>query len=426
VSFPARLDIPEDVLEIARTLEDAGYEAWCVGGAIRDTLLGETNTDYDIATSATPDVVQRLFKHTVPIGERFGTVAVRTRRRHHEVTTFRKDVSTDGRHAVVAFGASLDEDLARRDFTINAIAHHPLRHEWRDPFYGAVDLHARLIRAVGDADTRFREDYLRILRGIRFAARFEFEIDPLTWEAMQQASDGLAQLSAERVREEWFKGLRTARQIARLLELWIASGAAQRWLPELVADGPTTPTPAVSPTGSPLVLRHPHVGRMPERTAALTALLGARGAQIPRDPVLLTVLLCIDPVTVLTRLKASNSEVARAAAMMTGPAEPEGASPLAVRRWMAAVGDAADDLTLLWQLRHGAPALWEPVVRGIRERGEPITRKQLAVTGQDLREIGIPAGPQMGTILERLLAMVVDDPSLNTREALLSRALSLR
>jgi tRNA nucleotidyltransferase (CCA-adding enzyme) len=422
MSFPARLDIPDDVLEIARTLEGAGYEAWCVGGAIRDTLLGEPNTDYDIATTATPEVVQRLFKHTVPVGERFGTVAVRTRRRHHEVTTFRKDVVTDGRHAEVAFGVSLEEDLARRDFTINAIAHHPLRHEWRDPFYGALDLEARIIRAVGEPERRFREDYLRILRGLRFAARFGFEIEPETWAAMRNTVDGLAYLSAERVREEWFKGLRTARQIVRLLELWTTSGAARIWLPELLAEPPTEPTPAVSATGSPLVHRLAHVGRMPERSAALPALLGDQGAEVPRDPVLLTSLLCLDPVAVLVRLKASKLEIARAIAMMTGPTEPDGISLVAVRRWMAAVGEAADDLTLLWRLRHGAPALWEPVLKGIRERGEPLTRKQLAVTGEDLREIGIPPGPQMGVILDRLLALVVDDPALNTRERLLRLA----
>jgi tRNA nucleotidyltransferase (CCA-adding enzyme) len=421
VSFPARLDIPDDVLEIARTLEEAGYEAWCVGGALRDTLLGEANTDYDIATAATPDIVQRLFKHTIPVGERFGTVAVRTRRRHHEVTTFRRDVTTDGRHAEVAFGVSLEEDLARRDFTINAIAHHPLRHEWRDPFYGALDLQARVIRAVGEPERRFREDYLRILRGLRFAARFGFEIEPLTWEAMAATVDGLAHLSAERVRDEWFKGLRTARRILRLTELWATSGASRVWLPELIVEVPT----AVAPPGAPLGQRHAHGGRLAERGAALTALLGEASQELPRDPIMLTVLLCMDPVAVLVRLKASNAEIARALAMVTGPAEPEGTSAVAVRRWMAAVGDAADDLTLLWRLRHGAPPLWEPILRGIRERGEPLTRKQLAVTGQDLRELGIPAGPQMGIILDRLLSMVVDEPALNTREALLARARAL-
>jgi tRNA nucleotidyltransferase (CCA-adding enzyme) len=422
MKFPERLAIPEDVLEIARTLEAAGYEAWCVGGAVRDTLLGEPNTDYDIATSATPDVVKQLFTHTVAVGERFGTVAVRTRRRHHEVTTFRKDVSTDGRHAVVEYGVSLEDDLARRDFTINAIAHHPLRHEWRDPFYGAVDLHAKLIRAVGEPERRFREDYLRILRALRFAARFGFAIDPLTWDALRASVDGLGQLSAERVQQEWFKGLRTARDIPRLIELWISSGAAAVWLPELLVEPPRTPTPTVSPTGSPLVQRLEHVGRMPERAAALVAMLDQRGADLPRDPVLLTTLLTIDPVALLSRLKASNAEIARAMALFTGPSEPADITPVGVRRWMAAVGDAADDHSILWRLRHGAPPLWEPMMRGIRERGEPLTRKQLAVSGADLREIGITAGPAMGAILDRLLSLVVEDPSLNTREALLDRA----
>ncbi len=425
MSFPARLDIPADVLEIARVLEGAGYAAWCVGGAIRDTLLGEPNTDYDIATSATPDLVQQLFQHTVAVGERFGTVAVRTRRRHHEVTTFRQDVATDGRHATVAFGVSLEDDLARRDFTINAIAYHPLRHEWRDPFSGARDLEGRVIRAVGDAERRFREDYLRILRAIRFAARFGFEIDPPTWDAMRTTADGLSQLSAERVREEWFKGLRTARDLYRLLELWTASGAAHVWLPELLSERPVGAMPRTSPQPASPVPRHPHVGRLPERAAALAALVGKWQSEMPRDPVLLTTLLCLDPVAVLVRLKASNAEIARATAMLTGPSEPAGTGQIEVRRWMAAVGDAADDLALFWQLRHGAPALWEPVMRGIRERGEPLTRRQLAISGTDLQRLGIPAGPQMGSTLDHLLALVVDDPSLNRREILLARVRSL-
>lgn len=418
--FPARLDIPPDVLEIARTLEEAGHEAWCVGGAIRDTLLGEANTDYDVATSATPERVQRLFRHTVAVGERFGTVAVRTRRRHHEVTTFRRDVQTDGRHAVVEYGVSLEEDLARRDFTINAIAYHPLRHEWRDPFDGAGDLERRVVRAVGDPVQRFREDYLRILRALRFGARFGFTIDPPTWAAIQAEVEGVARLSAERVREEWFKGLRTAQSVRRLVELWIESGAARIWLPELPGQTPPAAEPAVRP--SPQEAPHPWAGRLADRSAVLPAIEEEYSAGLPRDPVLLTILLCLDPVAVLVRLKASGAEIARAAAVLSGAPEPEGTSPIAVRRWMAAVGDAVDDLTTLWRLRHGAAPLWEPVVRGIRERGEPLSRKQLAVTGNDLSAIGVPPGPQMGAVLDELLSLVVDDPSLNTREALLSRA----
>jgi tRNA nucleotidyltransferase (CCA-adding enzyme) len=196
--------LPDEVLEIARTLESAGYEAWCVGGALRDALLGHPHSDYDFATSATPAQVMTLFRHTAPVGEKYGTVGVLDRRRVlHEVTTFRRDVTTDGRHAVVAYGVSLDEDLARRDFTINAIAYHPLRREWHDPFGGRSDLDRRIVRAVGDPTQRFREDYLRILRCLRFAARCGFAIEPATWAAAVEAGPGLAQLSAERVRDEW-------------------------------------------------------------------------------------------------------------------------------------------------------------------------------------------------------------------------------
>jgi len=403
MSLAPTLPIPDDVLEIARMLEGAGFEAWCVGGAVRDTLLGETNSDFDIATSAPPDEVKRLFRHTVPVGEEFGTIAVRTQRRYHEVTTFRRDVSTDGRRAVVAFGASLEEDLARRDFTINAIAYHPLRKEWRDPFGGEADLERRLVRAVGDPGLRFNEDFLRILRAIRFAARFEFVIEPATWEAAVASVAGLAQLSAERVRDEWFKGLRTAGSLRRLVDLWWHSGAAAVWLPELVRDGEGE-----------------------GRTALLPGLGDPRGASVPRDPVLLTALLCLNPVAVLGRLKASRAEIGRAAAIVTGPAEPDGTNPVAVRRWLAAVGEAADDLSLIWELRHGIPPLWAPVVKGIRERREPLSRKQLAITGDDLVAAGAAPGPGIGQVLERLLTEVIDDPALNSREALLARARELR
>jgi tRNA nucleotidyltransferase (CCA-adding enzyme) len=417
MKLPGRLQIPSDVLRIAESLEGAGFEAWCVGGAIRDTLLGESNTDYDVATSARPEDVQRLFRHTVPVGARFGTIAVRVHRRFHEVTTFRRDVATDGRHAVVEYGVSLEEDLARRDFTVNAIAYHPLRHEWRDPWHGATDLDARLIRAVGDPGRRFEEDYLRILRAIRFSARFRFEIEPATWSAMLAAAEGLRRLSAERVRDEWFKGLRSAHSVRQLTELWLASGSAKVWIPELLA------VPEPGGTGAPAANRRP--GGLISRRGVLPALEVDRGDDDLRDPVLLTALLCLDPVSVLVRLKASNAEIARATAMVTGPEEPDTAAAIDVRRWMAAVGAAADDLARLWQLRGGAPPPWAAVMRGIRERGEPLTRKQLAVTGEDLREAGFAPGPAMGLILDRLLALVVDHPEMNSRDTLLERARSL-
>src|SRR5262245_13792445 len=236
MSFPSTLPIPSEVLKIAQKLEDAGFETWCVGGAIRDNLLGVANHDFDLTTAAPPPEVQRIFKRTVPVGIEHGTVAVLDRANQpHEVTTFRKDIQTDGRHATVEFGVSLMDDLARRDFTINAIAYHPIRHEWRDPFHGEQDLAKKLIRSVGDPNWRFQEDYLRILRALRFSARFEFRIHAGTLEAAKANIQGLAQLSAERVRDEWFKGIESARKVSKLVALWVDTGAKRIWLPELGA-----------------------------------------------------------------------------------------------------------------------------------------------------------------------------------------------
>ena len=179
------LQPPPGVLEIAARLERAGYEAWCVGGAVRDALLGHPSLDWDLTTPATPDVVQRLFRRTVPKGIEYGTVGVfDSDGVLHEVTTFRHDVETDGRHAVVRFGASLVDDLARRDFTVNAIAYRPKTRAIADPFDGVGDAARRVIRAVGEPGARMREDRLRALRAIRFASRFDFAIDPATWVAI--------------------------------------------------------------------------------------------------------------------------------------------------------------------------------------------------------------------------------------------------
>lgn len=391
MSFPASIPVPEEVLEIVRVLERAGHETWCVGGALRDFLLGETNWDLpDLATSARPQEVQRLFRRTAPIGVEHGTVGVIDRRRvMHEVTTFRRDVRTDGRHAVVEYGATLEEDLARRDFTINAIAYHPLRHEWRDPHGGERDLEAGVVRAVGDPAARFREDFLRVLRAIRFAARFGFGIEPATWDAARAAAGGLDRLSAERVRDEWSKGVRTAKDLRTLVRLWQESGAAAVWLPELRVPAGGVPSPERSPP--------------------------------PRDPVLVTALLADDPAGLLRRLRGSNAEIARAAAMAEGPHEPGGTGEVAVRRWLAAVGGAADDLVALYGLKRGTDAPWLETMRTIRERRDPLARGDLAVSGRDLEAIGI-RGRGVGETLALLLDRVLEDPAANTREHLLRLA----
>jgi tRNA nucleotidyltransferase (CCA-adding enzyme) len=399
MQFPTSLPVPTEVVEIAARLEEAGHQAWCVGGALRDALLGLSQSDYDIATSATPDEVQTLFRRTVPVGVRFGTVGVLdSRRRLHEVTTFRQDVSTDGRRAVVAYGVSLEEDLARRDFTINAIAYHPLRKEWRDPYHGAIDLARRRLRAVGNPEERFREDYLRILRCARFAARLSFNVEQATWQAAVAAADGLPGLSAERVRDEWFKSLETAKDLERMVGLWSKIGAAERWIPELL---------------------------QPDERRSIDVLQGLRDRDFPRDPVLLTCLLCHKPADVLARLKSSRAEISRAEAIQRAPAQPASNAPSDIRRWLSEVGETSKDLVELWRLRHGSWPVWRSVIELIRERGDPTTIRELAVSGEDLIEAGLTPGPELGRVLNRLLDRVLDEPGLNTRDSLLTLAREL-
>jgi len=390
--FPARLPIPDAVLRIAQQLESAGYETWCVGGAIRDNLLGVANHDFDLTTAAPPTEVRRLFKRTVPVGIAHGTIAVLDRqKRQHEVTTFRKDIKTDGRHAVVEFGVSLMDDLARRDFTINAIAYHPIRHEWRDPFHGADDLERKLIRSVGDANWQFQEDYLRILRALRFSARFEFRIHPRTLEAAKANVQGLAQLSAERVRDEWFKGITTAKRVSKLLTLWMDIGAARIWLPEIRERG----------AGS----------------GSLHAL-----DKLPRDPVLITAFLASDPASLLTRLKCSNKDIERGRAIgQWRDKYPDAKHVPDVRRWLSQVGEYGDDLLALLPAGTAPRSPLPKVVASIRAAKDPLTVKDLAVKGADLLAAGVRPGPEVGETLQRLLADVLEDPTRNTRDYLLSR-----
>ncbi len=396
--FPDRLPIPPEVLKIAQKLEDAGFETWCVGGAIRDNLLGLENHDFDLTTAAPPDEVRRVFPHTVPVGIEHGTVAVLDRHhRPHEVTTFRRDIKTDGRHAVVEFGVSLMDDLARRDFTINAMAYHPLKHEWRDPFKGADDLGKKLIRSVGDANWRFQEDYLRILRALRFSARFEFRIHPRTLEAAKANVAGLAQLSAERVRDEWFKGIETARRVSKLVELWLDVGAGRIWLPEMRDAG----------------------------SGMRDAFKGVD--KLPRDPVLITSSLATDPASLLTRLKCSNKDIERGRAIaLWRDKYPDPTHLPEVRRWLSQIGEYADDLLALLAT-HLASRISHPVsqlpkvVQAIRAAQDPLTLRDLAVTGDDLLAAGVRPGPDVGTALARLLDEVLEDPARNTKEYLLAR-----
>ena len=180
-----QLSPPPAVHWITKTLQKAGYNTWAVGGAVRDILSGYSAGDWDLTTQARPKEIQGLFKRTVPIGIEHGTVGVlASDGTLFEVTTFRKDIETDGRHATVTFADTIEEDLARRDFTINALAWHPLEQRLLDPFGGLHDLEVGILRTVGTPEKRFAEDYLRILRALRFAGRFYLTIEVSSWRAL--------------------------------------------------------------------------------------------------------------------------------------------------------------------------------------------------------------------------------------------------
>ncbi len=412
------------MLEIARTLTNAGFETWCVGGAVRDALLGIVHLDWDLATSARPPEVQRLFKRTIPVGIRFGTVGVVDRTgRMHEVTTFRRDFNADGRHAEVEFGVSLYDDLARRDFTINAMAWDPIGHRLEDPFGGREDLQNRLVRAVGDPDARFHEDRLRALRAIRFASRFGFDIDAATWSAIQRSAPHFGRLSAERVKQELDKTMEQVRRPSEALARWQSSGAFATLVPSLAelperyrlaCDALALPGPASRPLRRTL------------RFSALFAGLNAHALQ-----------------QTLKALKFSNLEIASIKAL-TGSWNAVGEliglrlrdeGPHMVdyelRKWVASIGRTRVAAfgrlaaAIWWADRSlGQPAPSAAQARQLHRRlltiafRDPIEIGDLALDGDDLRRLGVPPGPMLGQLLQQLMEFVLDDPARNAVDTL--------
>lgn len=419
---------PAPIREISARLEAAGHEAWCVGGAVRDALLGIRTLDWDLATSARPEEVQRIFRRTIPVGLQFGTVGVLDRDGVlHEVTTFRHDVETDGRHAVVKFGATLEEDLARRDFTINAIAVHAERLEVRDPFDGRGDLERRLVRAVGDPDERMREDRLRALRALRFAGRFGFDIEPATWQAIRASAPHLGRLSMERVKQELDKVMEQVRRPATTLERYRDAGVFAALVPSLAA-APRARFAAVDHLAMPGLARRPD--RRMLRFAALFAepgvpafdrralerdlrALKASNAEV-RDVVHLAEVVAS---VSLGTLKAPMDDVTlRRLVARVGRLAVPGAARLLWAR--AAVGHAEDDAPGRAQARRAGIALYRRALRSAWR--DPLTVGDLALDGDDLRAAGVPAGRAIGETLARLRDAVLEDPARNTREGLLA------
>ena len=428
-----RLHPPKAVLEIAERLEDAGFETWCVGGAIRDALLGHAHLDWDLATSANPAQVRDLFgaRRTIPVGIDFGTVGVLDRDgTMHEVTTFRRDVRTDGRHAEVEFGVSLDDDLARRDFTINAIAYSPSRREIRDPFGGQDDLDRKVVRAVGDPDARMREDRLRALRAIRFAARLGFTIDEQTRQSIVASAPFLGRLSPERVKQELDKTMEQVRCPSSALLQWQSTGAFQTLVPALhdahpdsfvVVDHLAMPGPVKRPARRTLRFAGLLVGLSAPDAAQV--LIGLRSSKHETQTVSMLV----------ERWHLLGDDIGNALVAPDRPTDSQ------VRRWVAAigrlhVGSFMRLASAVWGAERvtGRTAPSVIAVHALYRRmqrtafRDAIDLGSLALDGDDLRRAGIPSGPGLGKILQALLCAVIEDPSRNATDWLLQEAKRLQ
>lgn len=400
-----KINIPSNVEWILNTLRAHGYEAFAVGGCVRDTMLGRTPGDWDITTSARPEQVKAVFRHTVDTGLQHGTVTVLKDHTGYEVTTYRIDGEyEDGRHPKsVEFTAELREDLRRRDFTINAMAY---SHETGvvDLFGGMEDLKQGVIRCVGNPVDRFTEDALRILRAIRFSAQLGFEIEEGTRDALALIAPNLKNVSKERIMTE-------------LTKLLLSSHPERMRL--------------VFETGmSPYIAEHFDEAVTDWEQAE--EFLRAAGELLPetkavRWAAFLKELAPKEAAGIMTALKSDNDTRDRVRTLtdwFDRPISPEHAG---VRRAMSAMTDEEfDDLLRLrevaWTVRHsrsGNPRVLAALRDEIRARGDCIRLKDLAVTGRDLIEAGIRPGKQLGQILGDLFACVLEEPEKNRKETLL-------
>ena len=399
ISFP----LDPGAAALLTRLHTAGYAAYAGGGGVRDSLLGQTPHDWDLCTSATPEQVLELFgeAHCIPTGLQHGTVTVKHGGELYEITTFRTEGAySDGRHPDhVAFVPDVKEDLARRDFTINAMAYNA-EEGLIDPFGGQNDLAAGIVRAVGEPQRRFEEDALRILRLYRFAARFGFAIDPATGQAARALCRHLDCVSEERIAEE----------LSRLL----AAPAPGAYLEAevLAVIFPELDAAEFPESRRILDALEPGMEHVPVRLAALLCPLGEAGAR-----------------AALKRLKCSNALTGTVATLVREAAAgmPGAALTLTAKRFLSRYDLATiTDLTALCSAQHpeqaeAFAALQQEVARLV-ETNACCRINQLAVNGRDLIDAGIRPGPGLRRVLDALLEQVLTGQLPNEKAALLAAA----
>lgn len=443
-----KIKMPGKVNKIIGVLQEAGFEAYAVGGCIRDSLLGRTPNDWDITTSAKPMEVKALFSHTIDTGIQHGTVTILLDREGFEVTTYRIDGEyEDGRHPKeVSFTGSLEEDLKRRDFTINALAYNETA-GLIDIFEGQKDLKDGIIRCVGNAEERFTEDALRMLRAIRFSAQLGYRIEENTLAAIHKLAGNLEKISAERIQTELLKLMVSPHP--DYLRTAYECGVTKVFFPEfdLAMETPQN---------------HPHhcynVGEH-----ILHSLL-----EVPADKVLRLTMLLHDIAkpqcltvdekgithfhgheemgaemsrVILRRLRMDNDTTDKVCRLVRFHDYGNGVAPdrRIVRRAVNKIGeDLFDDFILvkkadllaqsmyLREEKLSNLAAWDACYREIREAEECVSLRTLAVNGRDLIAAGLQPGRELGNILKQLLDEVLETPEKNEKDYLISRAKELR
>lgn len=380
------LQIPSKVAVILDTLHTHGYEAYAVGGCVRDTLLGRLPDDWDITTSARPEEVKELFRRTVDTGLQHGTVTVLLGEEGFELTTYRIDGEyTDHRHpAEVAYASQLSEDLMRRDFTINAMAYNE-QTGLVDLFDGIADIHRKVIRCVGEPMERFTEDALRIMRAVRFSAQLGFTIEEKTWAALKELAPTLVHVSQERIQVELVKLLVSSHPhyVKNLQD----AGILAVILPEL---------------GEVRQDRLKHLQVLPAdkklRLAALLLPLGDKKAK-----------------AVLRRLKFDNDTISTVGRLIRWYDRDFEPGLLDMRHGLNEIGDDLMEQLLQFQeYRHPVEEARKSFSEVVR-LGQCYQLKQLALTGNDLIDMGIKPGRQIGEYLHACLELVLDEPDKNEK-----------
>ena len=441
-----RIELPEAVRNIINTLQSAGYEAWAVGGCVRDSILGRVPDDWDITTSARPEQVKAIFKKTVDTGIQHGTVTVLWNRAGYEVTTYRIDGEyEDSRHPKeVQFTASLREDLRRRDFTINAMAYNE-EAGLVDIFGGIEDIRAKKIRCVGDPMERFSEDALRMMRAVRFSAQLGYEIEEETEAAICRLSPTLQKISAERIRTELVKLLISLHP--ELLEACWRTGMTAVFLPEFdrmmetsqnnphhcynVGEHTIRAMKASAPEKTlRLALLFHDMGKPETKTTDGEGIDHFRGHEVKSSDM---------ARTVMRRLKFDNNTIDRVVRLVRAHDIKIEPGQKYMRRALNRLGeDIFPELFAVKEADLEAQSVYQReekqtellVMRkdyeAVLKSKACVSLKNLAVNGKDLIAAGAAPGKGLGEMLQKLLEEVLEEPERNTREYLLGRVKQMR